>query len=96
MNISPISEPSLSSRAMLCSLSIRMWSARKHDAEASEEIATRHGAQADAGRYHKILISSASAPTSSACRSSSRCCACATFRCARRRCGIRRHTRVGP
>jgi hypothetical protein len=56
MNSISISEHSLSSRAMLCSLSIRMWSARKHDAEASEEIATRHGAQADAGRYHKILL----------------------------------------
>jgi hypothetical protein len=50
------SEPSLSSRAMLCSLSISVWSARKHDAEASEEIAERHGAQADAGRYHKVLL----------------------------------------
>jgi hypothetical protein len=37
---------------MLCSLSISMWSARKHDPEASEEIAQRHGAQPDAGRYH--------------------------------------------
>ena len=51
-----ITEPSLSSRAMLCSLSISMWSARKHDPEASEEIAQRHGAQADAGRYHKVLL----------------------------------------
>jgi len=50
------SEPSLSSRAMLCSLSISMWSARKHDREASDEIAQRHGAQADAGRYHKVLL----------------------------------------
>jgi hypothetical protein len=41
---------------MLCSLSISMWSARKHDREASEEIAQRHGAQADAGRYHKVLL----------------------------------------
>jgi len=49
-------DPSLSSRAMLCSLSISMWSARKHDREASEEIAQRHGAQADAGRYHKVLL----------------------------------------
>lgn len=49
-------EPSLSSRAMLCSLSISVWSARKHDPEASEEIAQRHGAQADAGRYHKVLL----------------------------------------
>jgi hypothetical protein len=50
------SEFTLSSRAMLCSLSISMWSARKHDPEASEEIAQRHGAQADAGRYHKVLL----------------------------------------
>jgi hypothetical protein len=49
-------DPSLSSRAMLCALSISMWSARKHDPEASEEIAQRHGAQADAGRYHKVLL----------------------------------------
>lgn len=52
----PSSEPSLSSRAMLCALSISMWSARKHDTEASEEIARQHGAQADAGRYHKMLL----------------------------------------
>jgi len=56
MNPISIPEPSLSSRAMLCSLSISMWSARKHDPEASEEIAQRHGAQADAGRYHKVLL----------------------------------------
>lgn len=49
-------EPSLSSRAMLCSLSISMWSARKHDPDASQEIAQRHGAQSDAGRYHKVLL----------------------------------------
>jgi hypothetical protein len=51
MNSLTGAEPSLSSRAMLCSLSISTWSARKHDPEASEEIAQRHGAQADAGRY---------------------------------------------
>ena len=45
MNSISTPEPSLSSRAMLCSLSISMWSARKHDPEASEEIAQRHGAQ---------------------------------------------------
>ena len=55
MNSISTSEPSLPSRAMLCSLSISMWSARKHDPEASEEIAQRHGAQPDAGRYHKVL-----------------------------------------
>jgi hypothetical protein len=52
----PIPEHSLSSRAMLCSLSISMWSARKHDPDASEEIAARQGAQSDAGRYHKVLL----------------------------------------
>lgn len=51
-----IPEASLSSRAMLCSLSISMWSARKHDRDASEEIAARHGAQLDSGRYHKLLL----------------------------------------
>ena len=56
MNETSISEPSLASRAMLCSLSISMWSARKHDPDASQEIAQRHGAQADAGRYHKVLL----------------------------------------
>ena len=56
MDSVPIPEPSLSSRAMLCSLSISTWSARKHDRDASEEIAARHGAQSDAGRYHKMLL----------------------------------------
>jgi hypothetical protein len=41
---------------MLASLSISMWSARKHDPEASEEIAMRHGAQTDVGRYNKVLL----------------------------------------
>jgi hypothetical protein len=56
MNSNHVPEHSLPSRAMLCSLSISMWSARKHDPEASDEIAVRHGAQADAGRYHKLLL----------------------------------------
>ena len=56
MNTISVAEPSLCSRAMLCSLSISMWSARKHDPDASQEIAQRHGAQADAGRYHKVLL----------------------------------------
>ncbi len=56
MNPISVAEPSLSSRAMLCSLSISMWLARKHDPDALQEIAHRHGAQADAGRYHKVLL----------------------------------------
>jgi hypothetical protein len=56
MNFLSVAEPSLCSRAMLCLLSISMWSARKYDREASEEIAQRHGAQPDAGRYNKVLL----------------------------------------
>jgi hypothetical protein len=56
MTIHSHSEASLCSKAMLCSLSISAWSARKHDRDASEEIAARHGAQSDAGRYHKVLL----------------------------------------
>src|ERR1700758_464437 len=51
-----IPEPTLSTRAMLCSLSISQWSASKQDREASEEIAAHHGAQPDVGRYKKLLI----------------------------------------
>ena len=47
---------SLSSRAMLCALSISMWSARKHDPDVSEEIASLHNAASDAGRYSKLLL----------------------------------------
>jgi hypothetical protein len=50
------SEPSLSTRAMLSSLSISVWSARKHDSEASEAIAAANGADSDAGRYNKLLL----------------------------------------
>ncbi len=56
MSSIPIPEPTLSSRAMLCSLSISQWSASKHDRQASEEIAVQHGAQPDVGRYNKLLI----------------------------------------
>jgi hypothetical protein len=56
MSSIPIPEPTLSSRAMLCSLSISQWSASKHDRQASEEIAVQHGAQPDAGRYNKLLM----------------------------------------
>lgn len=52
----PVPETSLSSRAMLYRLSICVWSARKHDREASDEIAELHGAQKDAGRYNKLLV----------------------------------------
>jgi hypothetical protein len=47
---------SLSSKAMLSSVSISMWSACKYDAQVSDEIARRHNAQTDAGRYNKKLL----------------------------------------
>ena len=56
MSSIPIPETTLSSRAMLCTLSIAQWSASKHDRQASEEIAAHHGAQPDVGRYNKLLI----------------------------------------
>jgi hypothetical protein len=48
--------PSLSSTAMLCSLSISAWSGYKYDREASDEIAELHAAEKDAGRYNKRLV----------------------------------------
>jgi hypothetical protein len=53
---SPVPASSLSSRAMLCTLSISVWSARKHDPEVSDQIASLHGAQPNAGRYNKLLV----------------------------------------
>ena len=46
----------LSSRAMLVSLSVGTWTARKLDKRITQEINTAHGAAADAGRYNKSLI----------------------------------------
>ena len=48
--------PDLSEKAMLVALNIGVWTARKHDRHISEEVATTHGAAADAGWYNKILI----------------------------------------
>jgi len=49
-------QPSLSEKAMLCSVSISAWSGYSYDREASEQIATIHGAETDAGRFNKRLI----------------------------------------
>jgi hypothetical protein len=54
--VGPIGEPSLASKAMLSSVSIRVWPASKYDPNATEEIAIRHKAQKDAGRYNKKLF----------------------------------------
>lgn len=43
--------------AMLSRLSVSLWTARRHDKRLSDEVATNHGAQSDAGRYNKLLLS---------------------------------------
>src|SRR5215472_10382915 len=49
-------ETSLSSKAMLCTVSISAWSGYKFDREASDEIAEIHGAEKDSGRFNKRLV----------------------------------------
>jgi hypothetical protein len=46
----------LGERAMLVSLSISIWSARKHDIRISDQVAADHGADRSMGRYAKHLI----------------------------------------
>jgi hypothetical protein len=52
----PTPDHSLSSKAMLCSVSISVWPARKYDPDVSDQIAEFHNAQRDAGRYNKLLV----------------------------------------
>jgi hypothetical protein len=52
----PREATSLSSIAMLCSLSISAWSGYRYDKETSEEIAQLHDAEKDAGRFNKRLV----------------------------------------
>lgn len=51
----------LAARAMLVSLNLSIWTARRYDRKASQEVAENHGAKTDAGRYHKRLIDKADA-----------------------------------
>lgn len=46
----------LISRAMLASLRISSWSARKYDKKVTKETNEAHGADQDAGRYNKMLL----------------------------------------
>ena len=46
----------LISRAMLASLRISSWSARKYDKKVTEDTNAAHGADKDAGRYNKMLL----------------------------------------
>lgn len=45
----------LQTSAMLANVTIRMWTARKHDKTVSQEVDKLHSTQ-DGGRYNKILI----------------------------------------
>lgn len=45
----------LQDSAMLVTLTISQWTARKHDRSVSNEVDRNHGAK-DAGRYNKLLI----------------------------------------
>lgn len=47
----------LHDRAMLITVSVSQWTARKHDANASKQVASANGAQ-NAGRFNKLLIDS--------------------------------------
>lgn len=46
----------LATRALLVSLSISSWSARKHDRSATDQIHQANQADSDAGRYNKLLL----------------------------------------
>lgn len=51
-----IKTSNLADKAMLASLSIHQWSAKKHDKKVSQEVATNHGSNVNMGRYNKSLI----------------------------------------
>ena len=51
-----ITPNALSERAMLVSLSVSIWSARKYDGRISDKVAAEHGADRSMGRYAKHLI----------------------------------------
>ena len=51
-----ITPNALGERAMLVSLSVSIWSARKHDVRISDKVAAEHGADRSMGRYAKHLI----------------------------------------
>lgn len=46
----------LSGKAILFSLNIRLWTGRKLDRQITDEVNLQHNAEADAGRYNKLLI----------------------------------------
>jgi hypothetical protein len=53
-----VSAPSIASSAMFAELSIGNWTARKLDKAATKQTTDANGASADAGAFHKKLLSS--------------------------------------
>ena len=47
---------SIHARALLVSLRISAWTARRYDKKISEQVARDHSATPDAGRYNKMLL----------------------------------------
>jgi len=52
----PLSTNSLANTAMLASVTITTWSARKYDPKVTQEVIDQHNAKSDAGRWNKMLI----------------------------------------
>ena len=46
----------ITQRAMLAAVHISIWTATKHDRKVSRDVADRHGAREQAGRYNKQLL----------------------------------------
>lgn len=51
---------SMADKAVLATLKITQWSARRHDKSVSAEVAAQKGATKKAGKYHKALINAES------------------------------------
>lgn len=63
---SDASATTLPDKAMLVSITICAWTARRHDKRLSDEVALRNHADRDAGRYNKHLIAKEALATISA------------------------------
>ena len=58
-NNPPAAGALLSARAMLATVTIKQWSAKKSDKKATREVHERNNARADAGSYRKALVAKA-------------------------------------
>ncbi len=55
-NAPAVTAAPIHSRAMLVSLRLSTWTARKYDKRVTAEVNASHGASSDAGRFNKMLI----------------------------------------